>query len=852
MPKRICTKCFVIGLLLALACVFGLPFFSSAARAADDADIDMAVAVGVPADESTPEESLATETAPQGEDQTADEASEDPAGADEAVEAPEDPAGANEGAEAVDPAGQDTDGELLRAPTNGTNMRVDLLFYKVAGYYNPSVSPSVYGGGTKVTIDDSTPVGFDEGQAFARLYTVDNGYVKVGHTVKTDRNFYTWTCIGFVPSQGDPSYGNWIRDHYLKEYCFETEDEATNFVREKGGVLYGEVPSEELLNTLKGYGSSASLIVVWTRVKPTLPESKYDYGDPIIDDVTPVNWQGTTEGIQVEASTETVEEPGAHFVNIVTYTVTIPEGMNEDVLNIDLSEVPVPDMPALQPGDDVQYRVVVQDESGHRYTYLENSGSLGTVLNGQNDDLGIGFEKYNIPAPAPTSGSGEIDMTMPGGYRIYGFALDELYQALEMQTNSQSMTDVRIGYALALAGYEYHDDDDLVKAYSVTDDVDEAWEGFRSDLKLIERYYDGDLEDALSEEDYNRAKTVLTDLTKHCFDDYLLDWANDRYSKVEGVEGEGPWFTSFKDAPQNIMWDIMNGTFFSGKQVENNRSVVNAMYYGFYEYFYQASPSRDGDKTGVYSIMKEQVQANPSELPEGYDASLATGNGFADEFASQWAAAGDDATEHELGWWHFIEGNANGNLMQDTFFFTSAQFKLVKPVVEVKVLKVWDDQDNKDGSRPASVTVKLQANGEDTSEEALTLDEDSEWSGGWQRLNRYADNKAIAYTVEETPIPTGYECDVTSESDGDGNATVTVKNSHTPEEPPTPDNPSKPGEPNKPGKSMKPVQSAKPKTALPATGDTSFPMTRGLFLLSAAAMAAAIGLRRVPASKTRG
>ncbi len=541
MPKRICTKCFVIGLLLALACVFGLPFFSSAARAADDADIDMAVAVGVPADESTPEESLATETAPQGEDQTADEASEDPAGADEAVEAPEDPAGANEGAEAVDPAGQDTDGELLRAPTNGTNMRVDLLFYKVAGYYNPSVSPSVYGGGTKVTIDDSTPVGFDEGQAFARLYTVDNGYVKVGHTVKTDRNFYTWTCIGFVPSQGDPSYGNWIRDHYLKEYCFETEDEATNFVREKGGVLYGEVPSEELLNTLKGYGSSASLIVVWTRVKPTLPESKYDYGDPIIDDVTPVNWQGTTEGIQVEASTETVEEPGAHFVNIVTYTVTIPEGMNEDVLNIDLSEVPVPDMPALQPGDDVQYRVVVQDESGHRYTYLENSGSLGTVLNGQNDDLGIGFEKYNIPAPAPTSGSGEIDMTMPGGYRIYGFALDELYQALEMQTNSQSMTDVRIGYALALAGYEYHDDDDLVKAYSVTDDVDEAWEGFRSDLKLIERYYDGDLEDALSEEDYNRAKTVLTDLTKHCFDDYLLDWANDRYSTlVHQLQGCSP------------------------------------------------------------------------------------------------------------------------------------------------------------------------------------------------------------------------------------------------------------------------------------------------------------------------
>ena len=840
MPKKICTKCFVIGLLLALACVFGLPFFSSAARAADDADIDMAAVAGMPADESTPEESVATETAPQGEDQTADEASEDPAGADEAVEAPEDPAGANEGAEAVDPAGQDTDGELLRAPTNGTNMRVDLLFYKVAGYYNPSVSPSVYGGGTKVTIDDSTPVGFDEGQAFARLYTVDNGYVKVGHTVKTDRNFYTWTCIGFVPSQGDPSYGNWIRDHYLKEYCFETEDEATNFVREKGGVLYGEVPSEELLNTLDGYGSYASLIVVWTRVKPTLPASKYDYGDPIIDDAPPVNWQGTTSGIEIEASSESQTGAGAHGTNVVTYTVTIPEGMDEDVLNIDLSKVPVPEMQGLQPGDDVQFRVLVQDKSGRRYTYLEKSGSMGTVLDGPGNDLGIGFEKYGVPSPSADN------MTMPGGWRIYGFALDELYQALEMATNRKSLTDERVGYALALAGYEYHADDELVKAYSGTDDVDEAWKVFRNDLKLIERYYDGDLEYALREEDYNRAKTVLTDLTKHCFDDYLLDWANDRYSKVEGAGGEGPSFTNFKDMPKNMLWDIMNGTFFSGRQVESNPSVVNAVYYGFYEYYYQASPSQDGERTGVYTIMKEQVQADASDLPEGYDVSLAKGNGFDDEFFGQWSAAGDDATEHELGWWHFIEGNANGNLMQDTFFFTSAQFKLVKPVVEVKVLKVWDDQDNKDGSRPASVTVKLQANGEDTSEEALTLDEDSEWSGGWQRLNRYADNKAIAYTVEETPVPTGYEYDVSSESDGDGNATITVKNSHTPEEPPTPDNPSKPG------KSVKPVQSAKPKTALPATGDTSFPMTRGLFLLSAAAMAAAIGLRRVPASKTRG
>lgn len=154
------------------------------------------------------------------------------------------------------------------------------------------------------------------------------------------------------------------------------------------------------------------------------------------------------------------------------------------------------------------------------------------------------------------------------------------------------------------------------------------------------------------------------------------------------------------------------------------------------------------------------------------------------------------------------------------------------------MLKVWDDQDNKDGSRPASVTVKLLANGEDASQDALTLDESSEWSGSWQRMNRYADNKEIAYTAEETPVPTGYKNEATSETDDSGNVTITVKNSHTPEEPPAPDNPPTPDNPPKPS------EPEKPKPVIPVTGEQGLAAAGALALLSLAVLTAANVLRR--------
>ena len=102
--------------------------------------------------------------------------------------------------------------------------------------------------------------------------------------------------------------------------------------------------------------------------------------------------------------------------------------------------------------------------------------------------------------------------------------------------------------------------------------------------------------------------------------------------------------------------------------------------------------------------------------------------------------------------------------------------------------KIWKDEDNKDGIRPASITVKLLANGKETGQTA-TVSETSGWTYEFTGLDRYQEGKEIAYTVEEVNVPDGYTASVEG---------YNITNTHTPEKP-TPGKPNEPGKPKKVG-----------------------------------------------------
>ena len=77
--------------------------------------------------------------------------------------------------------------------------------------------------------------------------------------------------------------------------------------------------------------------------------------------------------------------------------------------------------------------------------------------------------------------------------------------------------------------------------------------------------------------------------------------------------------------------------------------------------------------------------------------------------------------------------------------------------VDVPVTKTWDDGDDANGVRPASIVVRLLADGVEVDSATIEPDEGGAWAHTFTGLPKYRDHGTeIAYTVEEDPVP-GYE-----------------------------------------------------------------------------------------------
>ena len=93
---------------------------------------------------------------------------------------------------------------------------------------------------------------------------------------------------------------------------------------------------------------------------------------------------------------------------------------------------------------------------------------------------------------------------------------------------------------------------------------------------------------------------------------------------------------------------------------------------------------------------------------------------------------------------------------------------------EVKVTKVWDDNDNQDGFRPDDISVILLANGKEAGN--ATLSEANDWTHTFDKLDKKANGKDIEYTVQEVEVDE-YQSAIT----GDQATGYTITNTHAPE-----------------------------------------------------------------------
>lgn len=139
-----------------------------------------------------------------------------------------------------------------------------------------------------------------------------------------------------------------------------------------------------------------------------------------------------------------------------------------------------------------------------------------------------------------------------------------------------------------------------------------------------------------------------------------------------------------------------------------------------------------------------------------------------------------DIEEVEVeGYTTAISGDASSG-----FTITNTKTPPPEPgTITIQLTKVWDDDDDKEGKRPESVTVALYADGKATGK-TISLSERTDWQGKFEDLDATTpEGKEINYTVKENTV-SGY----TTEVSGDATTGFTITNiiRDTPPPPPVP------------------------------------------------------------------
>ena len=101
----------------------------------------------------------------------------------------------------------------------------------------------------------------------------------------------------------------------------------------------------------------------------------------------------------------------------------------------------------------------------------------------------------------------------------------------------------------------------------------------------------------------------------------------------------------------------------------------------------------------------------------------------------------------------------------------SNTFKIINThipeVTNLTVTKLWDDNDDNDGLRPAFITINLLADSKTIITKQITKEDN--WKYTFTNLTKYANGKEILYTIEEISIPIGYTATIEN---------MTITNTH--------------------------------------------------------------------------
>ena len=184
--------------------------------------------------------------------------------------------------------------------------------------------------------------------------------------------------------------------------------------------------------------------------------------------------------------------------------------------------------------------------------------------------------------------------------------------------------------------------------------------------------------------------------------------------------------------PENVVIQLYKGT--GANKVKVGNTVVLSENNNW-KYTWKDLKTQEGGKTIQYSVDEVSV-------PDGYTKTIES-NGF----------------------YSFVVKNYH------------------KPdTTEVKVTKIWEDNNDKYQIRPKNIQVQLYKGTGDNRKavgDPVTLDSSMNWEYTWSNLDKKEDNgEDISYSVDEIKVPAGYTKKVSKDSDS-VITSYTIKNSKT-------------------------------------------------------------------------
>ena len=180
--------------------------------------------------------------------------------------------------------------------------------------------------------------------------------------------------------------------------------------------------------------------------------------------------------------------------------------------------------------------------------------------------------------------------------------------------------------------------------------------------------------------------------------------------------------------------------------------------------------NQDGLRTGK---IKVQLTADGKTV-EGKTAELSEANNWTVTFDKLPVKASGEIIEYDAVEVEVPEGYTSTSEIDEKTGDITITNSHTPATTSVSVTKAWVDGDNEDGVRPDSVTVQLKANGEPEGD-VVTLNANNQWTYTWKDLAVKSAGKNIAYTVEETNVPAGYEPEVTGTAKDGFTITNTIK-----------------------------------------------------------------------------